>query len=63
MGRVTGQPVFASGQKIGLGRVFFRSGQKILTHFAMSMQRAVLALLEVVGFLEMNTAIGCLGFR
>ena len=31
-----GQPIFASGQKSSLGQVFFKSGQKILTHFAMS---------------------------
>ena len=37
-GRVMGQPVFASGQKIGFGLGIFRvgSGQKILTRFAMS---------------------------
>ena len=36
-GRVTGQPVFASGQKkSGSGQVFFGSGQKILTRIAMS---------------------------
>ena len=36
-GRVTSQPVFASGKKkSGSGRVFFWSGQKILTPFAMS---------------------------
>ena len=34
--RVMGQPIFASGQKSSLGQVFFKSGQKILTHFAMS---------------------------
>ena len=36
-GRVTGQPVFASGKKkSSSGRVFFGSSQKILTRFAMS---------------------------
>ena len=37
-GWVTGQPIFVSGQKIGfdLGIFWVGSGQKILTHFAMS---------------------------
>ena len=37
LGRVMGQPLFASGKKkSSSGRVFFGLGQKILTHFAMS---------------------------
>ena len=36
-GRITGQPVFTSSKKkSSLGQVFFGSGQKILTRFAMS---------------------------